>query len=134
MVHFIVKKFWIILVLVASIDLYLASLTIVINDPNFTYRWVAFWLHIAAVLIIVVLYLKQHIDKKLFHKIFKRKDLLAFGIILSVIIFISLLFITVYPFVSVGDEVRDGGLNAMQIATGTLTNIFAYGAYDAHGL
>jgi len=45
-----------------------------------------------------------------------------------------LLFLVDYPFVSVGDELRDGGLNALELATGQIKNIFGYGRYDAHGL
>jgi hypothetical protein len=44
------------------------------------------------------------------------------------------LFLTDYPFVSVGDELRDGGLNSLEISTGQIQNIFGYGRYDAHGL
>ncbi len=46
----------------------------------------------------------------------------------------GLFMLTNYPFVSVGDELRDGGLNAYEIATGLTKNIFGYGRYDAHGL
>jgi len=44
------------------------------------------------------------------------------------------IFLVTYPFVSIGDEVRDGGLNALEIATGQIKNIFGYGRYEAHGL
>jgi hypothetical protein len=39
-----------------------------------------------------------------------------------------------YPFVALGDEVRDGGLYALQILDGTRTDIFGYGELGSHGL
>jgi len=38
-----------------------------------------------------------------------------------------------YPFVSVGDELRDSGLDAMKIANGEIKNLFAYGNYNGYG-
>lgn len=43
-------------------------------------------------------------------------------------------WLTTYPFVSVGDEVREVGLYAQQIAAGTRRNLFDYGAYQAYSL
>lgn len=112
---------------------FLLSISIGQFDESFNYRWLVFWLHIVSVLSIVTLYIKESVYNKKLGEVSER-DILAFGFVLIVIEAVSLLFLTDYPFVSVGDEVRDGGLNTMQIADGTLQNIFAYGRYDAHGL
>ncbi|NWJ95695.1 MAG: glycosyltransferase family 39 protein [Chloroflexi bacterium] len=48
--------------------------------------------------------------------------------------FTSLLFLTSYPFNSIGDEMRDTGINGSQISRGEIKNIFAYGFGNAHGL
>lgn len=42
--------------------------------------------------------------------------------------------LTDYPFYSIHDELRDGGLQAMQFATGQLINMFSYGFNGSHGL
>ncbi len=44
------------------------------------------------------------------------------------------LLLDIYPFVALGDEVRDGGLNAVQILSGTIRNVFQFGTYESHGL
>jgi len=59
---------------------------------------------------------------------------IPFVFIVSLAIITSFIFLTKYPFVSIYDQVRDGGLNAMEIANGSLQNIFGYGRYESHGL
>lgn len=49
-------------------------------------------------------------------------------------IFISFFVLKEYPFISLGDQVRDGGLNAYQILKGGILNLFDYGRYKSHGL
>lgn len=49
-------------------------------------------------------------------------------------IFVNFLFLKTYPYVAVGDEIRDGAFDAMQIASGEVDNIFGYGRYNSHGL
>ncbi|MDE2026468.1 MAG: glycosyltransferase family 39 protein, partial [Patescibacteria group bacterium] len=78
--------------------------------------------------------MKKTLQKSIVQKLLQPKEFAPFGCILIYIELISFSFLSSYPWVSVGDEVRDGGWQAMQIAQGTLTNIFAYGRYDAHGL
>jgi len=57
--------------------------------------------------------------------------------------FLFLIFLTIffhslnlekYPFVSIGDEIRDGGLDAFSIENNLSTDIFSYGRYNAHSL
>jgi hypothetical protein len=55
-------------------------------------------------------------------------------LIFVITIFVNFLYLKNYPFVAVGDEVRDGGLDTVKIITGETSNIFAYGRYNAHGL
>lgn len=46
----------------------------------------------------------------------------------------SLLFLTIYPFVSIGDEMRDTGIYTLQLANGEIKNIYGYGFESAYGL
>lgn len=69
-----------------------------------------------------------------YRKILKSVSLCGLLFILFLAVITRLFSLTNYPFVSVGDELRDGGLNALEIVTGKTKNIFGYGRYEAHGL
>ncbi|HWS48981.1 MAG TPA: glycosyltransferase family 39 protein [Candidatus Methanoperedens sp.] len=114
-------------------QLYFASLFIIQNDPEFNLRWLSFWSHLIAVLSIFVFYISKIAKEINPHKT-QPKNIFILLFFLIFIGTINFFEISNYPFVSLGDEVRDGGLNAMEIATGTRKNLFEYGAYDAHGL
>lgn len=118
---------------ILSAVFFLASMTLAKHDSNFSYRWLVFWLHICSILSIISLYLKKIVYSKFLVKE-NKIDVLTFSCVLIIAGAINLFFLTDYPFVSVGDEVRDGGLNAMQIADGTQQNLFAYGSYNGYGL
>jgi hypothetical protein len=106
---------------------------LVLQDKDFEYRW---WLFGAWLLIlfgILFALAKNKIRDSL--KELRRGKLdwlliLTFGLAVMT----RFVFLDSYPFPSIGDELRDGGLDAMRIATGTLKNIFAYGRYESHGL
>lgn len=129
-----IRKRYILALIICAVVLYGASLAAVFFDSQFTYRWIGFSLHIAAISLIAVLFLLKTAGGKTNSAIFSAKELIPLGSITAVAGAVSLAFLTDYPWIGLGDEVRDGGLQAMQIANGTLTNIFAYGRYDAHGL
>lgn len=61
-------------------------------------------------------------------------SLILMMVIVAFAITTRLLFIEIYPFVAVGDEVRDGGLNSYQILNHEIINILEMGRYEAHGL
>lgn len=128
------RGFYIKILVTSSLILYSLSIILVYFDTGFTYRWLSFWLHILSVGSIIFLYIIGSINKTLLKKALREKEIIYFGLILILAETVSLLFLKDYPFVSVGDEVRDGGLNAMQIATGSLKNIFDWGRYESHSL
>ena len=117
-----------------SVVFYVSAVIVAKNDAYFTYRWLVFWLHIMAVTCIIALYAGTRIRRSMKATILCVEELVPFVAIFLLAVLSSFVFLTTYPYVSVGDEVRDGGMDAMGIATGSLTNIFAYGRYDAHGL
>lgn len=117
-----------------SIILYLISMLIVKIDTNFDYSWIAFWLHISSILLIFSAYLNKVFKKSDFKKILRTSELIPFSIILALSEITNFLLLSKYPYVSISDELRDGGLFAADIVSGTLKNIFAYGSYDGHGL
>jgi len=131
--QFLSKHLTTIIFLFFCTQLYYFSILIAKTDSNFNYRWLSFWLHLIAVFSIFIFYIKNSVSKRHLQKI-HHQDILIFGIIFIFVEAISFFNIPNYPFVSVGDELRDGGLNAMEIDNGTIKNIFEYGSYDAHGL
>lgn len=122
-----------IIILNLSLIAYLFSIFFAKSNTLQSFRWLAFGLHILAIAVIALFYISKTLNKRVLSKV-SEKEIVIFIFILIITEILSLSFLQDYPFVSVGDEVRDGGLNAMQIANGALVNIFSYGRYDAHGL
>lgn len=114
-----------------SIVFYIISLLTFKLDVDFTHRWLVLYLSLLPLLLVFILYIFSVIPHK---TAWRSVSVYGFLIILLFAIITRLLFLTDYPFVSVGDELRDGGLNVQEIATGQTKNIFGYGRYDSHGL
>lgn len=115
-------------IVLVCLVLYFLSLVICKLDVDFNYNWIVFWIYIISIGIIVFWYLKKTVGfKKLIN--LPRKEKISFATISLVAIFISLLFIKIYPFVSVGDGVRDAGLDGLNIYIGTIKNL---SGYDVH--
>ncbi len=129
-----IKKYWKKILICTSLLLYALSLSIVFLDINFTYRFVAFWTHVISVFLIIPPPFAPVLTSSKFKKAFKSSEILLLFFVLATILVVSAYMIIDYPFVSLHDELRDGGLNAMQIANGTILNIFKYGSYNGHGL
>lgn len=117
-----------------SVIAYLSSMVITKIDTNFDYRWFVFWLHISSILILLGGYVSQSFSRFHLKKLFSEAEINPILIILVVSGFVNFLLLQTYPYVSISDELRDGGLFVMRIASGALKNIFAYGSYNAHGL
>jgi hypothetical protein len=119
------------LFLVLAVILYFLSLLLVYFDRNYFYRWFALVLSLIPLFLVLFIYLKSLGDIKFF----KEKKFLL-GLIVVFILATSTRFFLLanYPFVSVGDEVREPGYNTQRIENGKVKNIFAYGQYDAYGL
>ncbi|MFA6005426.1 MAG: glycosyltransferase family 39 protein [Patescibacteria group bacterium] len=129
------------IITVLSLTSYISSVLLTYFEKEFILRWVAFGLSLVPVILTgfwMFLKLVRGKISPLFLRSFYTRDvLLSIGlliIVLSVAATLRFLFLGSYPFVSVGDEVRDGGLHAFEIATGLRTEIFSYGVYESHGL
>lgn len=131
----LLRKNIIMLFLFVESSVFFATSMIIANiDTFFYFRWIAFSLHIFSILILLYIYISKRVSKPLIKKIFSKKEIIPILIILFVVAAVNFLFLSIYPYVSMSDELRDGGIYAMKIASGSLKNIFAYGAYNAHGL
>ncbi len=125
------KKQQIYLLLAVSIVFYFTSLLIFKFDINFTYRWLILYFSLFPLLLIVGLWIFTLIPYK---RILASISIYGLFAIFLFAVISRFIFLVDYPFVSVGDELRDGGLNALELTTGQIKNIFGYGRYDAHGL
>jgi len=124
------KKSTYLLITISFIS-YFISLLIFKFDTNFTYRWPALYLSILPLLLIVLLWIFSLVPYK---NVLVSINLYGFLAIFALAITSRFIFLTSYPYVSVGDEVRDGGLYALEIATGQIKNIFDYLQYYGAGL
>jgi len=123
-----------------SLCLYLFSILIVISNPeSISHQWKAFFLWFGSVAILPLgLGIKKLIPNKRkrgsYLLIIGGKERLIFISIVVLALIFSFSFLFRYPFVSIYDQVRDGGLNTYQILNGLVKNIFSYGRYESHGL
>lgn len=119
---------------ISALVFYLTSLTVVKIDSNFNYRWITFIIYCLS----LVMVLLSSLDNLNFLKKFKNISLLKKETELFVILVISFIsrfiFLKNYPFVAIGDEVRDGGLLSSQIVNGTIKNLYNWGPYQAFGI
>lgn len=117
-----------------GIVLYLISMIIVHFNKSFSLHWYAFFLWVAGIVICLfglgfpVRSIPSRVSS-LFTKKFS-----GFWIITVLAVFTRFLFIWVYPYHSIGDEMRTGGIDPRSLANGTIKNLFGYEAfYESHG-
>jgi len=115
---------------IIALGLWLASMWIVKTDIAFNNRFWGLGLYLGALILVSIIYL---CSKKIRLTISTTEDKWLL-VILGVSLLSRFIFLKNYPFASIGDEVRDGGLDAMRIVGGQIKNIFAYGSYSSHGL
>lgn len=127
-------------ILTISITLYIISLAVIRSDLAFSYRWLAFSIWATSFMFFPLFLIVK--NKEIFKNFFKRSFKVNFNkiyfhqltFILLLSLFFSFILLKNYPFVSVYDQVRDGGLHAHEIANGIIKNIFGYDRYESHGL
>ena len=125
------------LLILTSILFYFCSLIIVKLDLEFSLRWLSFTLWILAIVTLPIGFFFQLITTDRLRPAilsFRKEGLWIFCLIVLITCFVSFYQLINYPFVSIYDQVRDGGLNARQIFDGTIKNIFSYDRYESHGL
>ncbi len=103
-------------------------------DSGFDHRWPIFWLHVAAVALVVAVFVRDRWDGARLRAALTRRELAPLGVVLALAAGASFALLLDYPFVALGDEVRDGGLNALQVLDGARKDIFGYGELGSHGL
>lgn len=125
------KKYYKYIFIWVSVGFYLLSLLFYKLDHNFTYRWLTFCISLVPVTVVSITWLLSlQINKKVFNDF----NVLGFVAIVMIATIVSCFSLTIYPFVSVGDELRDGGLFAQRILSGQIKDLFGYGSYNSQGL
>ncbi len=132
--HLFKSKFIFWILIIVSVIAYLYSMVIVKIDTSFDYRWLAFWLHISSVLLLLVCYASKSVSRLKIKKLFSEAEINSILIIIIVSVSVNFLLLPIYPFVSIADDLRDSGFDAMRIASGDIKNIFDYGNYNGYGL
>lgn len=102
---------------------------ILVLDTEFYYKWLvlALWL----ISISFFLYSSSAFKYRKPNLSSINLELLA---VIVIALFVSFFQLKNIPFVTIGDMLRDGGLDALTIISGETENIFAYGRYESHGL
>jgi len=129
-----VRKLATIVTILLAVILWLVSMVIVKKDTDFSCRWVALAFHYSSFFPILTTFIYEQLEDKSWKVVFKKENILQFLFILLLAAISYFIFLEKYPFVSVGDELRDNGLLALQINKGRERNIFGYGAYNGYGL
>ncbi|MDR3643027.1 MAG: glycosyltransferase family 39 protein [Candidatus Doudnabacteria bacterium] len=127
------KSFWRTAALILAAAFYALSLNLVAYQPSLTEQWAAFFIWILA----IGLTLASVLDfKQIWQSLSEpwREEPAIIAAVLGLAVLASFVLLRQYPFVALGDQVRDGGLEASRLLTGAFPNIFAYTPYDAAGL
>lgn len=103
------------------------------TDHGLNYNWLVFYfwlLNYSIAILFVIFKIPFSVKSKLLYII--KKDFKILMLILFISLFTRFFLITDYPYVKLGDEVRDTGLNALRIYQGSIKDLFAFGPYESH--
>lgn len=103
-------------------------------DHDFKYKWVSFFCYLVSIVSGLIFTLPSLVWSKFRQKKYNRNFFIALTIVIIFSLVSRFIYLQSYPFVALGDQVRDGGLNAVQIIKNEEKNIFSYGRYSSHGL
>lgn len=124
------KKTSVYFLLVFSLFFYLLAVVINIFDKEFDFRWAVVFAYFASLLPLFGYWLSAQLGSVIDFLKENKNWLLLLAL---VVVPTNFVFLTNYPFVAVGDEVRDAGLDAMRIVNGQLKDLFGYGNYFGYG-
>ncbi|NTU73591.1 glycosyltransferase family 39 protein, partial [Candidatus Roizmanbacteria bacterium] len=130
----LIVKHWLRVGYATSFAVYFLSLLLTVIDRSFSLRWAVLSLHLSAVVLAASLYFVSRFHPRPLRALFQKKEIIPFVTVLVITLILNFSYIKDLSFVSLGDEVRDGGLYAAQILGGSIKQLYAYGRYEAHGL
>jgi len=103
------------------------------TDLHLQFGWAIFyfWLfNYCTAILFVIFTVPISVKSRLQHII--KKDFKILTLILFIGLFTRFFLITNYPYVKIGDELRDAGLNALRIYQGSIKDFFGFGPYESH--
>ena len=104
-------------------------------DHLYQFNWLIFywWLINFSALFILVL---VNIPKNSYLKFigFIKQDRIYLTAILILAVITRFALLSTYPYITIADEVRDAGLNAVLIRTGAIKDFFGFGSYEGYGV
>ncbi|MBP7967751.1 hypothetical protein KAZ66_05805, partial [Candidatus Woesebacteria bacterium] len=90
------------------------------------------WMVLCLIVILFIFYsdflrIARHV-----RNVFRAEDTALFIVVLSAIT-TRFLLLGLYPYVTVGDELRDAGLHALHMRYAPPVDVFAFGSYEGYG-
>ncbi len=114
----------------------IGSILITALDESGQFRWLGFAAHCVSIGLVFSFWPKSIFKQLGSHP--KLVQLMKHWWWVALVMLVAMIsrgwWLATYPFVSVGDEVREVGLYTQQIVDGTRRNLFDYGAYQAYSL
>ncbi len=117
---------------ISCLTLYFFILLLTKFDEDYHFQWHIFWIYIVTLVSIFIVFLNKSVGKY-FKKKINKIEIFSLGIIFVISMFIGFLYLLIYPYVSIGDELRDAGLNAQRVISGRIKEFFAFGDYSGYG-
>ncbi len=125
---------------IAGVGLYLLSMLLVWLDKEFNLRWVNVGLWLSSLICTgwglrrLQKAVEQASEIKKAEGSPSRIELFSYPALIIVTFVVYTFYINVYPFSSIGDELRDTALFSAGITRGEVRNLFGYGSYSSYGL
>lgn len=117
-----------------SIFSFLAAVGIIKLDRNYNYIYFALFFRIISIISVAIMFFRKIMEGKNIKDLMAKLDYKQISIILFFALLSRFIFLDSYPFFSIGDEVRDGGVVAFNILSRQTKNFFDYGYYNGYGL
>lgn len=113
-----------------------AAVLIVVSRTNSSTvsNWIAFlwWsINVTCAVFLTAVNMPLHFYRRIKRMLRTDASLLFFLIVLTLLT--RFFLIDRYPYISLGDELRDAGLNALKIKQGIITDFFDFGSYQGYG-
>ena len=103
------------------------------SDISFKFNWIIFWFYLLNLILAVIFFLKFE-EEKIIAVVIRiiKKDFLVYMVVLLFAFIARFVLLSSYPYISLGDELRDPGYNALAIPRGGV-DLFGFGSYQGYG-
>lgn len=120
-----------------SFTVSLILILVYVNDSlqnNYDKNWLIFYLWLINFISITIFaVIKIFPPSFILKKFFNWNELKIIILILFLALLTRIFFLNLYPYVVIGDQLRDAGLNAFKIKKGLIKDVFGFGDYLGYG-